>query len=58
MKGKPLRSGHVKPSPKLKLSTGAKGIMKTGAAGGGKVLVWHTIEGRWGGDAAARMYKR
>ena len=55
-KGKSLRPGHVKPSPKLKLSTGAKGIMKTGAVGGGKVLVWHTIEGRWGGDAAADMY--
>ena len=56
-RGKSLRCGHVKPSPKLKLKTGAKGILKTGGVGGGKVLVWHSIDDRWCGDAAASMYE-
>ena len=56
-KGKSLRPGHVKPSPKLKISTGAKGILKTAAVGGGKMLVFHTVVDRWNGDAAAAMYK-
>jgi len=55
-KGKSLRSGHVKPSAKLKLNTGAKGILKAGGVGGGRVLVWHTIEGRWSGKTAERFY--
>ena len=55
-KGKSLRPGHVKPSKGLKVNTGAKGILKTGGVGGGKVLVWHTIDGQWGGKAAAEMY--
>jgi hypothetical protein len=57
-KGKSLRPGHVKPSPKLKQYTGAKGILKAGGVGGGKVLVWHTVEGRWGGDAAHHLYTK
>jgi transposase len=56
-KGKSLRPGLVKPSRKFKVNTGAKGILKTGAVGGGKVLVFHTIVGRWGGESAASMYK-
>lgn len=56
-KGKSLRPGHVKPNAKMKLGTGSKGILKAGGVGGGKVLVWHTITGRWGGDAAADLYK-
>ena len=40
-KGKSLRSGHVKPDPKLKLYTGGKGVLKAGGVGGGKV--------EWGG---------
>ena len=55
-KQKSLRSCHVKPDPKLRLSTGAKGILKLGGVGGGRVLVWHTIKDRWGGDSAARAY--
>lgn len=54
-KGKSLRSGHVKPDPKLKLYTGGKGVLKAGGVGGGKVLVWHTL-GRWNGEAAANVY--
>ena len=27
------------------------------SVGGGKVFVFETIKGRWGGDAAAEMYK-
>ena len=54
--GKSLRAGHVKPNPKMSLNTGVKGFLKTGGVGGGQVLVWNTIEGRWGGDAAAQLY--
>jgi hypothetical protein len=56
-KGKSLRSGHVKPDPKLRLNTGTKGILKMGGVGGGRVLVWHTIVGHWSGAVAAKMYK-
>ena len=55
-RGKSLRPGHVKPHPKLKLNTGPRGILKAGGVGGGKVLVWHTIPGRWNGDAAQHLY--
>ena len=55
-KGKSLRSGHVKPNPKLRIATGAKGILKMGGVGGGKVLVWRTVERQWSGIVAAEMY--
>ena len=55
-RGKSLRGAHIKPHPKMKLSTGAKGILKAGGIGGGKVLVWHTVDGTWGGDGAAHLY--
>ena len=51
-----MRPGHVKPSPKLHLSLGTKGISKMGGIGGGRVLVWHTIEGGWSGSKAAELY--
>jgi hypothetical protein len=57
-RGKSLRPGHVKPSAKLHLPTGAKGILKTGGVGGGRVLVWHTVQGRWGGDEAQHVYTK
>ena len=56
-KGKSLRSAHVKPDPKLRLNTGAKGILKMAGLGGGKVLVFETIHGKWSGQKAADMYK-
>ena len=56
-KGKSLRPGHVRPDPKLRINTGAKGILKMGGVGGGKVLVWKTIIGPWCGQQAADMYK-
>ena len=56
-KGKSLRPGHVKPHPKQHLSLGVKGFLKAGGVGGGKVLVWHTIQGHWGGNAAAEFYQ-
>ena len=52
-----LRSAHIKPNPKLRLAVGAKGFLIGGGVGGGKVLVWHHIVGRWGGDAAAAFYE-
>ena len=55
-KGKALRPGHVKPHPKLNLSLGVKGFLKAGGVGGGKVLVWHTVEGHWSGNVAAQLY--
>jgi len=56
-KGTSLRSSHVKPKKSVKLNTGAKGILVTCGVGAGKVLVFHIIRGRWGGDSAADMYK-
>ena len=55
-KGKQLTSAHVKPNPKLRLQTGSKGILKLGGVGGGRVLVWETINGSSGGKMAADMY--
>ena len=55
-RGKSLRPGHVKPSNKLRQYTGAKGFLIAGGVGGGKVLVWHTVEGAWGGVEAERLY--
>ena len=55
-RGKSLRAGHVKPSPKMKLATGSPGILVAGGVGGGKVLVWHKVQGRWNGDSAASFY--
>ena len=55
-KGKALRAGHVKPHPKQNLSLGVKGFLKAGGVGAGKVLVWHTVDGLWSGDAAAHLY--
>ena len=56
-RGKSLRPGHVKPHAKNHLSLGTKGILKAGGVGDGKVLVWHTIDGKWSGDQAAEFYK-
>ena len=55
-KGKSLESAHVKPSSKLHLSLGAKGILKAGGIGGGQLLVWQTIAGPWSGSEAAALY--
>eukprot|EP00974_Lingulodinium_polyedra_P062471 6031038-Lingulodinium_polyedra.AAC.1 len=30
--------------------------MKAGGVGGGQVLVWHTIDGKWSGAKAAEVY--
>lgn len=54
---KALRKGHVKPSPKLKQSTGVRGILKAGGVGNGKVLVWHTVDKQWSGAEAENLYK-
>ena len=48
--------GHVKP-PDSRQSTGAKSIMVTCAVGAGKMLMWHEVQGRWNGAAAANMYR-
>ena len=56
-KGKSLNASHVKPNPRQHRSLGAKGILKAGGVGGGKVLVWHTIDQVWGGSAAETMYR-
>ena len=55
-KEKSLRSGHVKPHPKTRLATGPRGFLKAGGVGGGKVLVWHTVEKNWGGAEAEQLY--
>ena len=51
-----IKSCYVKPSAKLRPGGGVKGVLKRGGVGGGKVLVWKTIDGRWSGDKAAEMY--
>lgn len=56
-KKKTLRPGHIKPEGRLHSSLGTKGILKMGGVGGGKVLVWETIEDQWGGKVAASTYK-
>ena len=56
-RGKSLRSGHVKPHPKMCLPLGSKGILKAGGVGSGKVLVWHTITEHWGSEQAASLYR-
>ena len=56
-KQKALRAGHVKPDARLHVSLGSKGILKMGGVGGGKVLVWETIERQWGGLTAASTYR-
>ena len=55
-KGKSLRPGHVKPCSKLHLGLGGRGVLKAGGVGGGKVLVWHTVDGTWSGEVAAKFY--
>ncbi len=52
-----IKSCYVKPPKKLQVNLGTKGILKMGGVGGGKVLVWETIDGRWTGDKAAELYK-
>ena len=51
-----IKSCFVKPPPKLRINVGGKGVLKLGGVGGGKVLVWETIESGWCGDKAAEMY--
>ena len=53
---KSLSSAHVKPNPKLRTNLGSKGFLKCGGIGGGKVLVWQTIDSIWCGDEAAKTY--
>lgn len=51
-----IESCYVKPSAKLRTGGGVKGVLKLGGVGGGKVLVWETIDGTWNGEKAAEMY--
>ena len=55
-RGTGLKGSHCKSSKKLKQSTGAKGFLIAGGVGNGKVLVWHTLQGQWSGEAAADLY--
>ena len=54
-KSRSLRPGVVKPNGKLRAGF-PKGIVKAGGVGGGKVLVWETIDGTWCGAKAAKLY--
>ena len=51
-----LRASHVKPNAKLRSGL-PKGILKAGGVGGGQVLVWETVNGKWCGNTAANFYK-
>jgi hypothetical protein len=55
--GKGLCGGYVKPKKSLNFNTGAKSALVLGGVGGGRMLLWHTVsDGRWSGQAAAKMY--
>ena len=54
-KSRSLRPSVVKPNSKLKAGF-PKGILKAGGVGGGKVLVWETVDGTWCGARAAKFY--
>ena len=55
-KGKSLERGYVKPSKALRQNTGARGVLVAGGIGHGSVLVWHVVEGTWGGKEAETLY--
>ena len=55
--GEGLNVGYVKPNPKLKYNTGAKGVHVLAGVGNGKVLVWEYIQGNWNSMEAARIYE-
>ena len=55
-KGEGLARGHVKPRKGLKTNTGAPSILISAAISGGKVLMWHRVEGQWNAEAASNMY--
>lgn len=50
--------GYTKPPKSLKQNTGAKSVQVACAIGGGQVLMWHVIQGRWNGAAAVTMYSK
>ena len=54
-KDRSLRPSVVKPNAKLKAGF-PKGILKAGGVGGGKVLVWETVSGKWCGAKAVKLY--
>ena len=55
--GEGLNAGYVKPNPKLKYNTGAKGVHILAGVGNGKVLLWEEIKGNWNSSEAARIYE-
>lgn len=55
--GEGLNVGYVKPNPKLKFNTGAKGVHILAGVGNGKVLLWEEIQGNWNASEAARIYE-
>jgi len=55
--GEKFAKGTVKPNPKLKYNPGAQGVKVLAGVGNGQVLLWHFIESRWNGAAAAAAYK-
>ena len=54
--GEGLNDGYVKPDPRLKYNTGAKGVAVLAGVAKDKVVLWEYIEGNWNGEAAAKMY--
>ena len=55
--GEGLNVGYVKPNPKLKYNTGAKGVRILAGVGNGRVLLWEEIQGNWNSSEAARIYE-
>ena len=55
--GEGLGEGYVKPNPKLKYNTGAKGVHVLAGVGNGRVLLWEYIDGTWNSYEAARLYE-
>ena len=46
----------MKPDPRLKYNTGAKGVAVLAGVANDKVVLWEYIDGNWNGGAAAKMY--
>jgi len=54
--GERFAKGHVKPNPKMKYSSGVRGVKVLAGVGNGKVLLWQFVESPWSGKVAADMY--
>ena len=55
-RGQGLDESYVVLPKQLKYNTGAKSARIAGGVGNGRMLLWHELEKRWSGKAAAKLY--